>query len=221
MKKTIAILLSLFFISLQAAKADYGMGITGAVHFLDASGTETTRQSGQKNNGSHSEEAVVPELFFETITDNGGAFGIAYIPTRSMGSKSRSDTSTSGDGQDTGTYKAEAELDNVIQIYGDIPTSFDVAGFPIYAKIGIQHATIATLESLNSGSTYPDEDVLGYTVGLGTKGDLAYGNNLYYKAEATYTDFEDYEAGDTAGTGNKVEADLEAIAVKFSIGYKF
>ena len=218
MKKTITILLSLFFISSQAVKADFGMGITGAVHFLDASGTETTRTSGQKNTGSHSEEAVVPELFIESITDNGGAFGIAYIPTRSMGSKSRSDSNDDGD---TGTYKAEAELDNVIQIYGDIPTSFDVAGFPIYAKVGIQHATIATLESLNSGSTYPDEDVLGYTVGIGTKGDLAFGNNLYYKAEATYTDFEDYEANDQDGTGNKVEADLEDIAVKFSIGYKF
>ena len=221
MKKTITILLSFLFISFQAVKAEIGMGITGAVHFLDASGTETTRTSGEKNQGSHSEEAVVPELFIESITENGGAVGIAYIPTRSLGSKSRSDTSTTGDGQDTGTYKAEAELDNVIQIYGDIPTPLDVAGFPIYAKIGLQHATIATLESLNSGSTYPDKDVLGYTIGLGTKGDLAFGNNLYYKAEATYTDFEDYSANDTAGTGNKVEADLEDIAVKFSIGYKF
>mgnify|MGYP005992209611 CR=1 FL=1 len=218
MKKTITILLSLFFISTQAAKAEFGMGITGAVHFLDASGTETTRTSGQKNTGSHSEEAVVPELFIESITDNGGAFGIAYIPTRSMGSKSRSDTNSDGD---TGTYKAEAELDNVIQIYGDIPTSFDVAGFPIYAKVGIQHATIATLESLNSGSTYPDEDVLGYTVGLGTKGDLAFGNNLYYKAEATYTDFEDFTQSSDSNPANTVTAELEDVAVKLSIGYKF
>lgn len=220
MKKTILVLISFLFISFQAVKAEVGVGITGAAHFLDASGTETTRTSGQKNTGSHSEDAVVPELFIETITDNGGAFGIAYIPTRSMGSKSRSDTSTTGDGQDTGTYKAEAELDNVIQIYGDIPLT-DLAGFPIYAKVGVQHATITTLESLNSGSTYPDQDVFGFTLGLGTKGDLAFGNNLYYKADVTYTDFEDYSANDEDGTGNKVEADLEDVAVKFSIGYKF
>ena len=220
MKKTILVLISFLFISFQAVKAEVGVGITGAAHFLDASGTETTRTSGQKNTGSHSEDAVVPELFIETITDNGGAFGIAYMPTRSMGSKSRSHTSTTGDGQDTGTYKAEAELDNVIQIYGDIPLT-DLAGFPIYAKVGVQHATIATLESLNSGSTYPDQDVFGFTLGLGTKGDLPLGNNLYYKADVTYTDFEDYSANDEDGTGNKVEADLEDVAVKFSIGYKF
>ena len=218
MKKTITILLSLFFISTQAAKAEFGMGITGAVHFFDVSGTETTRTSNQKNTGSHSDEAIVPELFIETITENGGAFGLAYIPTRNMGSKSRSDTNDDGD---TGTYKAEAELDNVIQVYGDIPTGFDIAGYPTYVKVGIQHATIATLESLNSGSTYPDEDVLGYTVGLGTKGDLPYGDSMYYKAEATYTDFGSYKANDADGTGNKVEADLEAIAVKLSVGYKF
>ena len=95
----------------------------------------------------------------------------------------------------------------------------DVGNFSIYGKLGVQHATIKTLESLNSGSTYPDEDVLGFTVGLGAKGDLAFGNNLYYKAEATYTDFEDYSADSSAG--NKVEAELEDVAVKLSIGYKF
>ena len=218
MKKTILVLISFLFISFQAVKAEVGVGITGAAHFLDASGTETTRSSGQKNTGSHSEDVVVPELFIEAITDNGGALGIAYIPTRTMGSKSRSDTSTTGDGQDTGTYKAEAELDNVIQIYGDIPLT-DLAGFPIYAKVGVQHATITTLESLNSGSTYPDQDVLGYTLGLGTKGDLPLGNNLYYKADVTYTEFEEYSSNSSAD--NKVEADLEDVAVKFSIGYKF
>jgi len=215
MKKLLTIFLSFLFISTSLAKADVGIGVTGALHMFDASGTETTRQSSEKNNGSHAEDVMVPELFVEALTDDGVAFGVSYIPTRELGSKSRSDTNSAGD---TGTYKAEAELDNVIQLYSDIPMT-EVAGYPLYAKVGIQHATIVTLESLNSGSTYPNKDVLGYTIGLGTKGDLT--GNLYYKAEATYTDFEDYSAGDTAGTGNKVEADLEDIAVKLSIGYKF
>ena len=215
MKKLITIFLSFLFISTSAVKAEIGIGVTGALHMLDASGTETTRQSSEKNNGSHEEDVIVPELFVEALTDDGVAFGVSYIPTRELGSKSRSDTNSAGD---TGTYKAQAELDNVIQFYSDIPMT-EVAGYPLYAKVGIQHATIVTLESLNSGSTYPNKDVLGYTIGLGTKGDLT--GNLYYKAEATYTDFEDYSAGDTAGTGNKVEAELEDIAVKLSIGYKF
>ena len=218
MKRIITILLSFLFISFQSVKAEVGVGITGAFHMLDATGTETTRESGETNNGSHSEEIVIPELFIETISDNGVTAGISYIPTRALGSKSRADSNSGGD---SGTYKAEAELDNVFQLYLDLPTSLSFNGYDIYAKAGIQHATIRTLESLNSGSTYPNKDVFGYTLGFGTKGDLNFGNNLYYKAEAAYTSFGEYSANDEAGTGNKVVADLEDISAKFSIGYKF
>ena len=144
MKKLLTIFLSFLFISTSLVKADVGIGVTGALHMFDASGTETTRTSNEKNNGSHSEDVMVPELFVEAITDDGVAFGLSYIPVRELGSKSRSDTNSAGD---TGTYKAEAELDNVIQFYTDIPMS-EVAGYPLYAKVGIQHATIKTLESL-------------------------------------------------------------------------
>ena len=46
-------------------------------------------------------------------------------------------------------------------------------------KVELQHVTLTTLESLNSGSTYPNEDVFGYTIGFGTKGDLPYGEQTY------------------------------------------
>ena len=220
MKKTLTVLLSFLFISFQAVKAEVGMGVTGAVHLFEASGTETVRESGNKVNGSHSEETLVPELFIEGFDDSGFAIGLSYIPTRSVGSKSRTDSSSSTPSQDSGTYKAEAELENVVQVYLDFPIS-EVSGFPIHGKVAVQHVTLKTLESLNSGSTYPDADLLGLTLGLGTKGDLPYGNNLYYKAEATYTDFEKYSADSTSSPANKVEADLEDIAIKFSIGAKF
>ena len=214
MKKNIAIFLSFIFLACQSAKADMAIGITGAMHMFDVSGTETTRTSGQKNTGDHSEDVIVPELFVETGSD-GVVFGLSYIPTRDMGSKSRTDT---GD-QSAGTYKAEAELDNVVQLYVDYSVT-EYAGAEIYLKGGIQHATIVTLESLNSGSTYPNEDVFGYTLGIGAKGDLPYANT-FYKADLTYTDFQDYSADAQDGNGNKVEASLEDVALKFSVGYKF
>ena len=218
MKKILTVVLSFLFISFQTAKADYGLGITGGFHALEASGTETARQSNELNTGDHSEDAFIPELFGEFIYDNGATLGLSYIPVGSMGSKSRSDSNSEGD---TGTYKAEAELENVFQIYTDIPMT-SVSGYTIYAKVGVQHATIATLESLNSGSTYPDEDVYGYSFGLGAKGELSgFGDGLYYKAEASYTDYGEYSENDEAGTGNKVVADLDAYAVKFSIGKRF
>mgnify|MGYP000974051283 FL=1 len=214
MKKLITSISSLLFLTLVSAKAEMGIGISGAMHLIDGTGSETTRTSNEVNSGSHDETAAVPEVFIEAIGDNGLAVGISYIPTRDMGSKSRSDTNSDGD---TGTYKAKAELDNVIKFYTDIPAG-SIAGYSTYVHLGIQHVTLTTLESLNSGATYPNKDLLGATVGLGTKGDLPFGNNLYYKGEVTYTNFETYEAD---GAGNKVSADLEDYAARLSIGYKF
>ncbi len=210
MKKTISIITSLFLLMTYSAKAEFGVGVSGALHMLEADGTETARDSGERNTGSHSEDVQVPELFIESIADNGLAFGVSYVPTRDVGSKSRSDTNSEGD---TGSYKADAELDNVFQIYTDIPMGDN----GVYLKLGIQHVTLVTLESLNSGSTYPDEDLMGYTAGLGYKADLPV-SNTYYKAEVTYTDFDTYEK---TSNGNKVVADLDAVTARLSIGYNF
>ena len=54
----------------------------------------------------------------------------------------------------------------------------------LYAKFGISRAELVTQESLNSGSTYDNEDVFGYTLGLGKRGDF-YGGT-FYKAEFAY-----------------------------------
>ena len=95
MKKIVTLLTSLFFILTVSAKADWGMGITGALHMFDGDGTETTRESGQVNNGSHSEDVAIPEIFVETFDDsNGFALGLSYIPTRALGPKTRTDTKT-------------------------------------------------------------------------------------------------------------------------------
>ena len=215
MKKLLSLFSIISLLTIVSAKADIGIGVSGAMHFIDGSGTETTRTSSEKNSGSHDELATVPEVFVEALLDNGGALGLSYIPTREMGSKSRSDSNSDGD---TGTYTAKAELDNVIKVYTDIPTGASFYG-DIYMHLGVQHVTVNTLESLNSGETYPNKDLYGYTIGVGTKGDLPYGNNLYYKSEITYTNFETYKANGTAG--NKVEADLEDLAARISVGYKF
>ena len=177
MRKIISIISSLLFVTIVSAKAEIGIGISGAAHGL--------------------------------------TIGLSYIPTRDMGSKSRTDSNTDGD---SGTYKAAAELDNVFKLYADIPTGTSVVGGDAYVHLGIQHVTLSTLESLNSGASYPNEDLFGITVGFGLKGDLPYGNNFYYKGEATYTNFETYEKD---GAGNKLSADLEDIAARLSIGYKF
>ena len=216
MKKIIATILTLLFISTISAKAEYAIGITGAMHSVDTSGQEKLRDSGKITTASRSEEAIVPEVFFEIIGDSGAAIGISYIPIRELGSKSRTDSNGGGD---SGTYTADAELDDVVQIYVDVPFS-QYGNNSIYAKVGVQHATVVTKETLNSGSTYGNDDITGLTLGIGTKADLPYADGLFYKAEATYTDFIDgYHA--TSSAGNEITADLDSTAIKLSLGYKF
>jgi len=202
---------SLFSVMTTSAFSEMGMGITANYASVDTSGTETLRDSANKTSTSVTEDIVIPEIFVEAIGD-AGAFGIAYIPAQALGSKSRSDTNSEGD---TGTYKAEAELDQHVMIYADLNLG-EVYGSTVYAKGGLSHAKIKTTEALNSGSSYPDKDVLGLTFGLGAKGD--FGGSYYYKIEGTYTEYDSYDANSAS---NKIEADTEVTSVKASIGYKF
>ena len=219
-KKLISFLSALVVLfSTSVLKAEVGIGISAAFVSLETDGSETLRDSGEVTKGSHSEDLLVPEVFIEHITDNGGAIGISYIPTRELGNKSRSDTTTTGDGQDTGTYKAKAELKNFIMIYGEYPV-YSAMGGNAYVKGGISNTTINTQEALNDGSSYGDQNVMGYQVGLGFKSDI--GGNYYGKVEATYSDFDSYRDSSEAALGaNTISAETEATAIRLSVGYKF
>ena len=209
MKKIIAIVFSTLFVA-QAALAELAIGITGAYYSLDTDGSETELTGNLEKSSASSEENVEGiEIFGEIVTDTGFVLGASYIPARELGATSRSDTNTEGD---TGTYTAKAEVDNVVMFYADVPIG------PLYAKFGISRAELTTQESLNSGSTYDNEEVFGFTVGLGKRGDF-YGGT-FYKAEFSYTDFDSYE--DTSSDSEKkVEADTEVMALKLSLGKAF
>lgn len=211
-KQLITILASVFILPMSAFATELGIGITGNFSSIDTDGTETLLTTAVKTTGGATEDVLVPEIFLELVGDR-GAVGIAYIPVQEMGSKSRSDTNSEAD---TGTYTAKAELDQHVMLYTDLNFA-ELAGHSTYLKLGYSIATISTLESLNNGSTYADQDVHGVTVGLGAKADFA--SNLYYKVEGTHTNYDGYS--DTSTSLNKVEADTEINSLKVSIGYKF
>jgi hypothetical protein len=216
MKKFITIMLSILFISSYSAQStEYAIGITAAQHSIDVDGKEILRESGKVTKATNSEDITIGEVFVEIIGDTGLALGVSYIPVRELGSKSRTDSNGGGD---SGTYKAQAELDDLFMVYVDVPFA-EFGSNSIYAKVGAQHASVVTQEDLNSGSTYEDKDIWGITLGLGTKADLPYGNS-FYKLEATMTDFtQTYSSINSVD--NTINADLESTAVKFSLGYKF
>ena len=212
-----------------SAQSFEGWGVGGTLSFVDfsTSGSETANANGAQETGatsadkastSVSKDVDIGSFFLEYTLPQGSTFGLEYVPGEGeLGTKSRTDTASDSNEatDDSGTYTAKAELENVIQLYADIP----LGSYPVYVKVGVQHVTLSTLESLNSGSTYPDANLLGYTIGLGVKGDI--GSNMYYKVEAAYVDFEDYKQSSNSSVPNKVQAELEATTAKLSIGYKF
>ena len=188
----IATLLSLFSF---ASYAEMAVGVTANWAYVDTKGQETLRDSSEITKGSSNEDVLIPEVFVESLAD-WGAIGVAYVPVQEIGSKSRSDTNSEGD---TGTYKAEAEVSDHIMVYVNYNLA-EVANHSLYAVGGVSMAEIKTGESLNSGSSYGDEDVFGYTLGAGLKADI--GSNMFYKLEATYTDYDAYEE---SSNNNKIE----------------
>lgn len=219
MKKLALTLSAALLMLVNTANAEVAMGITANFAQIDTDGSETLRDSAKVTSASHSENVVVPEVFIE-VTGDSGAFGVAYIPVQELGTKSREDSISSPQiAGDAGTYTAKAEVASHIMVYADINMS-DFMGQTIYGKLGIANATIETEESLNSGSTYSDQDVMGYTVGLGMRGSLdGLYSGSFYKLEGTYTDYEDYE--DTSTALNKIVAETEITSVKASVGYNF
>ena len=216
MRKIYAIVVASLLTFTANSFAEMGMGITANYAMTSTSGTETLRDSGKVTNATHDEDVTIPELFSEVIGDQ-GVFGLAYVPVTELGSKSRTDSNSEGS---SGTYKGSAEISDHVTVYADWNLS-EFMGSTVYVTGGISRATLTTLESVTTGgSVYGDEDVFGYTVGLGAKGDLPFGNGLYYKASANYTEYDSYE--DSASTNNnKITADTEVTSFKGSIGFKF
>ena len=218
MKKQILTIIAALMLT-GSAYAEVAMGITANVSRVDTSGTQTLRDASTKTSASHEEDVVIPELFLEFQGDS-GAIGLAYIPVQELGAKSRTDTESTT-GRESGTYKADAEVSNHVMLYTDINLG-DLYGSTVYGKAGVALATIKTNESLNAGSKFDNQDVMGITLGLGFKGDGFFGllgDNYFYKVDLTYTDYEQYKKHSNAG--NLVTADTEITSAKFSLGYKF
>ena len=92
MKKLLAVLLSVFFLTTTSAMAEIGVGITASFASIDSDGKEVELTGDtETTTGSIEEDVEVVEFFAEIIGENGLTIGASYVPTRSLGSKTRTD----------------------------------------------------------------------------------------------------------------------------------
>ena len=209
-------LVMLSFTSVSYAEMKYG--VSGALTFIDASGTET--EGGEKNSGDADNVVAIPSLFAEYVYSDTLSIGIDYIPLSadvSDKTKKRTDTETSVTGTTTTTstsrtQTANAELENHITLYANY--NLDNG---LYLKGGVAQVTLNTNESLGTGSKYGEEDIMGYVIGFGVDS----GN---WRTELTYTDYEDISLTSSVArtgvtTNNKIDADLDTVALRVSYAF--
>lgn len=215
MKKTILAIMIAMLTFVSKANSEMSYGISAAFTNIDASGTET--EGGEKNNGSASNDVIIPSIFAEYAYSDTISVGLDYIPFKadvSKNTKSRTDTETSVTGTKTATttsrtQKAQAELKDHLTFYGNYSLSDTM-----YLKAGVAYVTLNATESLGTGSKYGSEDIFGGVIGIGAQS----GNSRF---ELVYTDYEDISLKSSVArtgvtTNNTIDADIDTLALKYS-----
>jgi hypothetical protein len=230
MKKITTIIATILFslLSLNLANAgSFGLGVTGNIASVSASGSETAGDTA----GSETDTSVTSatagnkfafgSVFAEYSFGDSERFtlGVDYIPgSADINSKTLSRTDADQAGAtaiDTGTLKANATIKDHYTIYGELM----IAG-GVYAKYGFSQVDIDVKQTNSSGyGTYPDKTLDAHTLGLGYKG--TYGTNGFFKIEGFYSDYDSYKGTSSSTNAHTVSADLDVVGAKLALGYKF
>ena len=218
MKKTLLVVMITMLTFVGKSYAEMSYGVSVAFTKISADGNET--EGGEVNNGSAEHNVFIPSLFAEYAYSDTISVGLDIIPMTADVSdkvKKRSDTETSVTGTTTTTatarnQTAQAELSNHVTLYSNYMLS-DAA----YVKAGVAFVQLDTQESLGTGSNYGNEDIYGAVIGVGAKS----GNSRF---EIVYTDYEDVSLTSTVArtgvtTNNKIDADLDTLAFKYSYAF--
>ena len=219
MKKLIIVIFGFVLISFSANAVERKIGFTAALTDFESSGTETMKSNSDKTSTDISEQVIVPSLFLEISTDAGLGIGIDFVPADAeIGNKSKTkdDIDTDDAADNSGTNKASADVSGHQTIYLKIPVK------AAFLKVGYVEADIETTENLATGTTYGNKSVNGTMVSLGFDRDLE--NGTFIRAEVAYTDYDDITltgSADTDGVSNKVDADVDATALRISVGKAF
>ena len=196
----------------QAEGVQIGVGFLAGQLSADGTETEGTAADTSTRTKSFEEAFYGADLFIEVVGDNGATLGLSYVPVDlEIGSGSRTDTAVAtaagGAENDTGTRKASADVSDLITLYTNLPMGSN--GW--YALLGGHLATVTTSETLPN-SSYGNEDIYGYQVGLGMRS----GNR---KIELSYSDFEDINIDATGGGTNSVSANADSLQLRLSYGF--
>jgi len=230
MKKILLTAIASMIISSAAYAGSFGIGLTGGFVEVNGSGSETTT-AGDIDGGTAdthtktvSNDVLIPSIYLEyslepvSYASTGITFGAEITPgTADVSDKvqSRTETAQGTSGTDASgavTRKAQAEVENLINYYLEIPLYQQ-----LYVKLGHSTVDVNTLENaITDSGTYGNTSVDGTNYGIGVKGESG---NMTWKLAYEETDFDTINL--TSTTSNKIKADIDTQELNFSVGYKF
>ena len=199
------------------------VGLSAALAGIEASGTETLKDSSAIQSHTEQANAVIPSVFLELAHSNGFGIGVDVVTgTADLSGSNQSTTQIATgntEGNDEGTNTANAEVDGIVTTY--LIKSFDSG---LFVKLGVASADVNTKEVLGTGTTYGNTSVDGAHYGIGFQ--RTNDSGLFIRAAAEYTDFDSLsltgsQVGGTASSFNVIKADVDVAMAKFSIGKAF
>ena len=175
----IATILSAFTVfAVSAAELGLTAGVNVKGVSLDAKGSESTSDQ----NREETLEAIVGSIFLE-LSMGPVALGVEAIPYDIQGER----VTNNRDGQtvDTGSNTVQVDLESNVGAY----VLLDLGDTGAYAKLGATYSEVITNENMGaSGSSYPNDELIGYHVSLGIEKELG---NVSYRLEGTLSGYDD------------------------------
>ena len=223
LKITLISILASAVMTVSSYSLDVKIGLSAGFAALEASGSETLKDSGTVTSHTEQANAVIPSIFLEVAMENGFGIGLDSVTGSAnlAGSNHESKTMVAKtDGaSDTGQNIANAEVTSIRTAY--LIKQFQ-NGFLI--KVGRASADVNTLETLGTGTAYGNKSVDGSHIGIGYQ--AINDSGIFFRASVENTNFDTLSlTGDSAGASatsfNVIKADIDVQTAKFSIGKSF
>ena len=222
LNKILAMLGALLMLTVTAANSmEFKVGLSANTMGAYANVEEKLKDSGRISN----EEAVLAAAFGSGFIEIGSddmmglALGVSYAPEVAELNKETRVIQPSATG-DSGSQIIDGKIVDLASIYLSLPV-----GEGAFAKIGYIQATLNTTENLATGSKYANVDMTGMMLAGGYEADLG-SSGMFWRAEGQYQMWDDIradgsESGGTAGSKNKISAEIGAVQGALSVGMRF
>ena len=208
---------------------EVGFGVSGSIANISGNGSELEAAAERSQNTSFANDANIGSMFAEYVFDgdHGMTFGIDYIPgSANVNAKTLSRTDieasqegTQGETTASVTRTAQAEIDNHLTYYAELPL---VGG--LYGKLGYATMDVNTTENIGTTKAYGNKSVNATVWGFGYKNSI--GSNAFYKVEGTHANYGGFTLNETGQSTNSAQnsitvADIIVNKATFAIGFKF